>query len=143
MFAKGTAVKRTVACIALICAAGCGVGSDRAATGPPVTLELAPVETVPGTVPPIPSGEQSAIPFAYADPAATSSAFSAAIPIGSGSVDVLGALLDALLFEMLAPVGPQFLAPGGPRLNDSMTFLERLCLEGDDTDTYCRQRFSR
>ena len=35
------------------------------------------------------------------------------------------------------------LLPAGPRLNESVTFLERLCEDGDAPDSFCRQRFSR
>ena len=47
--------------------------------------------------------------------------------------DLLSLFLDDLLLDLLNPVGPQ--------LNDTLSFLERLCLEGDDPDFVCRQRF--
>lgn len=128
-------MKRWVACIAVICAAGCGLGLDRTTTSPGGTTEFAPSETNPDAVPPAPPTSQAAIPFAYADPAAPSVALPALFTGESDSVDVLGVLLDALLVDLLAPAGP--------RLNDSMTFLERLCLGGDDPDSFCRRRYGR
>ncbi len=125
-------MKRWVACFAVICTAGCGLSLDRTTTSPGVTAEFAPSETSPDAVPPT---AQAVIPFAYADPAAPSVPFPALMTGESGSVDVLGVLLDALLVELLAPAGP--------RLDDSMTFLERLCLGGDDPDFFCRQRYGR
>ena len=135
MFAKGRVVKRWVAGIAVICTAGCGLGAGITPTSPGVTTEFALSETGPDALPPAPPTAQAAIPFAYADPAAPSVPFSALMTGESGSVDVLGVLLDALLVELLAPAGP--------RLDDSMTFLERLCLGGDDPDFFCRQRYGR
>lgn len=132
MLAKGRVVKRWAACIAVIWTAGCGLGSGIAATSPGVTTEFAPFDTNPDAGPP---AAQAAIPFAYADPAAPSFPFPVFVEAPGSSVDVLGVLLDALLVELLAPVGP--------RLDDSMTFLERLCLGGDDPDFVCRQRFGR
>lgn len=127
-------MKLWIPCIAVICAAGCGVGSGSIATSPGVTDEFAPSETSPGIVPPLVYTAQTAIPGFDSEPSTPS--FPAAVLLPpEGSVELLGALLDALLVELLAP--------SGPRLLDSMTYLERLCLEGDDTDTFCRQRFSR
>lgn len=125
-------MKRWVACFAVICAAGCGLSLDRTTTSPGVTTEFAPSETSPDAAPPT---SQAAIPFAYADPAESSSPFPVLITGESSSADVLGVLLDALLVDLLAPAGPY--------LDDSMTFLERLCLEGDDPDSFCRRRYGR
>ncbi len=61
-------------------------------------------------------------------------------PVSEGSfvapndfANVISVLLDSLLLELLTPSGPQ--------LDGSFTYLERLCLQGDDPDFFCRQRF--
>lgn len=55
---------------------------------------------------------------------------------GDFGLDIgLSLLLDGLILELLSPIGP--------RLDDSLTFLERLCLAGDDPDFFCRQRYGR
>ncbi len=68
-----------------------------------------------------------------ADPVAQPPGFEPAI-MGLADLDVLPSLfIDNLLLDLLDPIGPQ--------LDESLTFLERLCLEGDDPDSFRRQQF--
>ena len=127
-------MKRSTVFVAVIFTAGCGVGSRPSTAQPPGEIEPAPLEPSPGVVPPFPSAGPTDLPIVNADPP-TQFPDPVFFHDASGSVDILGVLLNALLVDLLAP--------SGPRLNDSMTFLERLCLEGDEPDSFCRQRFSR
>ena len=57
-----------------------------------------------------------------------------------GSFLLDGLLLDRLLLDSLAPI----LTPAETTsLINSETFLERMCLEGDDPDFFCHSRFGR
>lgn len=47
--------------------------------------------------------------------------------------DLLALWLDQLALDLLSPTGP--------RLDDSLSFLERLCRAGDDPDFVCRGRY--
>ncbi len=47
--------------------------------------------------------------------------------------DLLSFILDSLLLDLLDPTRP--------RLDETITYLERLCLEGDDPETFCRRRY--
>lgn len=134
MFTKGRVVKRWTVFVAVIFAVGCGVGSRPGTTPPTDETEPVPLEPSPGVVPPFPSIGPTDLPIVNADPP-TQFPDPVFFHAADGSVDILGVLLNALLVDLLAP--------SGPRLNDSMTFLERLCLEGDEPDSFCRQRFSR
>lgn len=87
-------------------------------------LVFAPIVPSPVLVPPImPSGENGDV-------------FS--LLFGSLLLDSL--LLDWLLLDSLTPV----LTPAqATSLINSETFLERMCLEGDDPDFFCHSRFGR
>ncbi len=53
-------------------------------------------------------------------------------PFGLNDVpDLVSLFVDGIILGQLTP--------SGPALN--LTFLERLCLEGDTPDSFCRQRF--
>ena len=89
-------------------------------------------DTAPGVVLPVPGGSEeigagaSFLPFPI-PPAFVIQPDDFGFDIG------LSLLLDGLLLELLSPIGP--------RLPDSFTYLERLCLAGDEPDFYCRQRY--
>lgn len=58
------------------------------------------------------------------------------VGVGVGAIDesiLVSLFLDRLLLDLINPTGPL----------ESFTFLERLCLEGDDPDFVCRQLYGR
>ncbi len=64
-------------------------------------------------------------------PTATDSAQADAESIGAD--DLVSLLLDTLILDLINPAGPAL----------SLTFLERLCLAGDEPDFVCRQLYGQ
>ena len=123
-------MKRYTLCMAIVSLAGCGVGSTRPAMVDPfepVVSDSSPDAAAPSTL-----ATRATSPFTFVDPVVSPPSF---VEPNLGADIVLNLLLDTLLVGLLDPVGPQ--------LDHSLTHLERLCLDGDDPDFYCRQRFGR
>lgn len=130
-------MKYYVLFLTLVSVAGCGVGSSPQAmtTGEPSETALS--ETNPGDTAPSPPAMQATPPFVFVTPEVPTFTFVDPVLSPGGVDNVLGALLDALLVGLLDPVGV------GSQPVPSLTFLERLCFEGDDPDFVCSQRFGR
>lgn len=120
---KGAAI---IVVLSLSSLAGCGFDAAVLPTDEPADGSSSELATVPVAPTPVPAQP----------PLSGQTAFD---PAGIGSFDFDSAdLLTLLLADQFAL---DLIAPSGPALD--YTFLERLCLEGEDPDFYCHQRYGR
>jgi hypothetical protein len=116
----------TVAAVTLFFLTGCGLDVPIVPTNEPADGSSSELATTPVAPPPVPAQPplQGPTPF---DPAGLAS-------FDFDNADLLGSLFaDQLALDLLMPSGPAL----------DYTFLERLCLEGDEPDFYCHQRYGR
>ena len=130
---KGTA--RNASCAVVLCVVGCGIASPPAPSSLSDAADFGSVDTSSVAASSLLTQPPTGSPVVDSVQADPWFPFPVLVQDSGSSVDILGLLLDALLVDLLAPVGP--------RLDDSMTFLERLCLDGDEPDSYCRRRYGR
>lgn len=141
-------MKRFVWSIPLLLSAGCGLapsaGPHACADDSTCGYVSTAADTATGAALVDPRSISTPVPehrdVATSDPPADGS--SAQLPLDPFTgflVDAVG--IDALLSLLFNDRAIDQLDPSGPRLNDSLTFLERLCREGDTPDFVCRDRY--
>ena len=127
---------------ALLIFGGCGAHSfvvDEYADDTPSSA-AAPVDRSSAT--PAPTNTPSPIPPRVTSPPSESLDFTSQVfdrprfPLfePADAADLVSLFLDYLILDLVSPAGR-----GG--LADDYTYLERLCLEGDEPDFVCRQRY--
>lgn len=134
-------MKRLVWSIPLLLVVGCGVTpSDNSLVSDDVSLardstagDLVDPRTISTPVPVRADGSSFDAP--------TDSSLTQLLldPFTGFLLDAVG--IDVLISLLFNDSTVDQLDPSGPRINDSLTFLERLCREGDSPDFVCRNRY--